>query len=356
MDKALEAGAPVTLFYSYAHEDEPLRDELQGHLKILERRGLLAPWHDRQILPGQDWSGQIDAHLQSAELVLLLVSKDFIDSDYIMGVELAAAMKRHDQQAATVVPILVRAVDLDAEDAEDMPFLKLQGLPTDLKPVTSWPNRDEAWTNVAKGLRGTVKSIRERRPPVPPALGARILPAPAVAAPAPAPDFMFDCMSTDFDTASESRGGGGIDSLIVSAGVMSEAPEPLRHGDSQRSDPVLENLVAEVAQQIDQARRARRQAPLSAIGIKALEAGTRVLIDLPDQKRVLWVDDQPNSNRFEVAALAKLQIEVLTAPSTDEALRAIEHDQEGFDLVISDWERAGEGAAADIEHAPTTVV
>ena len=81
------AAAPVTLFYSYAHEDEALRDELQGHLKLLERRGLLAPWHDRRIVPGADWSGAIDGYLRNAELVLLLVSKDFIASDYIMGTD-----------------------------------------------------------------------------------------------------------------------------------------------------------------------------------------------------------------------------------------------------------------------------
>jgi len=164
MDGIPTPAAPVTLFYSYAHEDEALRDELQGHLKLLERRGLLAPWHDRQIVLGAHWSGAIDANLRNAELVLLLISKDFIESDYIWGTELAVAMQRQAEHEAVVVPIIVRAVDLEPDDAQDLPFLKLQALPTDLRPVTSWPNRDEAWTNVAKGLRVTVKDIRERRP------------------------------------------------------------------------------------------------------------------------------------------------------------------------------------------------
>ena len=73
------------------------------------------------------------------------------------------AMRRHEEQAATVVPIVVRAIDIDPEDAEELPFLKLQALPTDMRPVTSWPNVDEAWTNVARGLRGVIKSIIERR-------------------------------------------------------------------------------------------------------------------------------------------------------------------------------------------------
>ena len=72
-------------------------------------------------------------------------------------------MQRHAAGMATVVPIIVRAVNIEAEDADAFPFMKLQGLPTDLRPVTSWPNRDEAWTNVAKGLRATVKAIHEKK-------------------------------------------------------------------------------------------------------------------------------------------------------------------------------------------------
>jgi len=127
----------VTVFYSYAHKDEPLLGDLQDHLKILERRGLLAPWHDRRIGAGDDWNRRIDDYLRRAELVLLLVSKSFLGSDYIFGKELKVAMQRQQAGQATVVPIVVRAVDVEPEDADALPFLKLQGLPTDLRPVTS---------------------------------------------------------------------------------------------------------------------------------------------------------------------------------------------------------------------------
>ena len=292
------ATAPVTLFYSNAHEDEALRDELQGHLKLLERRGLLAPWHDRRIVPGADWSGAIDTHLRGAELVLLLVSKDFIESDYIMGTELAVAMQRHAAQAAVVVPIVVRAIDFDPQDDQELPFLRLQGLPTDLRPVTSWPNRDEAWTNVAKGLRATVNGIRQRRP------------------------------------------------VAASAAAASDAP--LARLEPPTADPLLDRIVADVSRQIAQAQRERGALPLGATGAALLQAQTRALIDLPEQHRVLWVDDRPERNRFEAAALAKLQIEVVTARSTDEALQRIAADTEGYALVISDWERSGEPAEAGL--------
>src|SRR2546421_1595683 len=94
--------APVALFYSYSHKDEDLRDELDGHLKILERRGMVQAWHDREIVPAKTWDKEIDEHLRNAELVLLLVSKDFVASDYIWSTELAIAMQRHGSGEARV--------------------------------------------------------------------------------------------------------------------------------------------------------------------------------------------------------------------------------------------------------------
>jgi CheY-like chemotaxis protein len=306
------ADAPVTLFYSYAHEDEILRDELQGHLKILERRGLLAPWHDRKIVPGQEWAGQIDEYLRNAELVLLLVSKDFIESDYIMGTELKAAMARHAANVSVVVPVMVRSVNVEPEDAADMPFLKLQGLPSDLKPVTSWSNRDEAWTNVAKGLRMTVKHIRERRSA-----------PPEIAAP-----------TIKNDAADVAHAGGAPRRPYAPVAPLSAAPA--------RPDSILDGVIGAVVSQVCDANLERGQEPIDDAGLKVLRAGTLTLIDLPEQKRVLWVDDQPANNRREAAALAKLQIEVVAVRSTDEALVRLSNDREGFDLVISDWTRADE--------------
>ena len=113
-------------------------------------------------------------------------------------------------------------------------------------------------------------------------------------------------------------------------------------------DPVLERVVNDVFQQIDQAERQRGPAPLTTTSAARVQAQTRVLIDLPDQKRVLWVDEQPEGNRLEVAALAKLQIEVVIARSTDEAMQIVADDSESFSLVISDWERPGEPAPAGL--------
>ena len=205
----------VRLFYSYAHEDEDLRNELQGHLKILERRKLIAPWHDRRIVPGRAWDAEIDRYLREAELVLLLVSADFIASDYIMGQELATAMAQHDAGSSTVVPVILRPVDLQPEDVDIAPFLKLQGLPPDLKPVTSWPQRDEAWVLVAKGLRKTVAQIRAKRPAADPfAPPAPTVPATIIR---PRPRVFISYAHADRDTAqavSRALQAAGLDAAL----------------------------------------------------------------------------------------------------------------------------------------------
>ena len=301
---------PVDLFYSYAHEDEPLRDELAGHLKIMERRGVIRPWHDRCLAPGQTWDQEINTQLATADLVLLLVSADFINSDYIWGKELDVAMKRHASKEASVVPVMLRSVDIT-----DAPFAALQGLPTDLRPVTSWPNRDEAWTDVAKGIRRTVEQIQagwtETRPPMPAAVGfARG----GSATPSMPPE-------TSDDIARPILGLGDMVPPVVG--------EPA-------SDPILERVLREVSTQVTQAARARGARDIDPAKAQRYAL---TLIDAPDQKRILWVDNRPENNRFETAALAKLQIEVVAVTSTDAALARIASDAEPFDLVLSDWQR-----------------
>jgi hypothetical protein len=77
----------IEVFFSYAHEDEVLRDALATHLRLLEPQRVIAGWHDRRIPPGGEWAGAIDAQLQRAQIILLLVSADFLASDYSYDVE-----------------------------------------------------------------------------------------------------------------------------------------------------------------------------------------------------------------------------------------------------------------------------
>jgi len=152
---------PVRLFYSYSHRDEELRRELETHLALLQNMGTIDQWHDRKIGAGDDWVGQIDANLEAADVVLLLISSDFLASQYCQDVEMRRALERHAAGDALVIPVVVRAVLW-----EGAPFAHLQMLPTDAKPVagSDWRSRDEAWLDVARGVRDAVR----RRVPAPP--------------------------------------------------------------------------------------------------------------------------------------------------------------------------------------------
>lgn len=148
---------PIRLFYSYAREDEVFRQALDKHLSALKRTGVIAPWHDRRIVPGVDWAHEIDTHLEHAHLILLLVSADFLASDYCWGVEMDRAIAMHRAGLARVVPVMVRPVDI-----EGVPFASLQALPREAKPITEWRNLDTAWADVAKGIRAAALDVRDR--------------------------------------------------------------------------------------------------------------------------------------------------------------------------------------------------
>ena len=147
---------PIRLFYSYSHKDEALRDELEEHLALLKRQGYIVGWHDRRIGAGEEWKGQLDKNLEEAQIILLLISPSFLASDYCYDIETKRALDRHDNGEAKVIPILLRPVDW-----EGAPFARLQGLPIDLRPVTTWTNKDEAFKNIAQGIRGAIEGMRD---------------------------------------------------------------------------------------------------------------------------------------------------------------------------------------------------
>jgi tetratricopeptide (TPR) repeat protein len=162
MSKTPKSPDAVEVFYAYSHRDERLRNRLASHLSILRRNSVITDWHDRRIGAGMEWKGQIDEHLNTARIILLLVSADFLASDYCIDVEMKRAMERHELREARVIPIILRAVD----NWQVTAFGKLQALPTDGKPITSWPNRDEAFVDVARGIRVAVAELAPSTVPV----------------------------------------------------------------------------------------------------------------------------------------------------------------------------------------------
>jgi internalin A len=147
----------VRLFYSYSHRDESLRNELETHLKLLQRQGLIETWNDRKIEAGDDWKQRIDENLERADIILLLISADFIASDYCYEKEMARAIERYQRGEARVVPVIVRDVNW-----QKAPFAKLQALPKDGKAVMTWTDKDSAWRNVSEGIERIVDEMRKK--------------------------------------------------------------------------------------------------------------------------------------------------------------------------------------------------
>src|SRR6266571_3145309 len=152
------------IFFCYAHEDEELLKKLKTHLRPLQRAGLIDVWHDRDISAGTDWEQQIKEQLNTAQIILLLVSPDFMDSDYSYDIEMQRALERHQRGEARVIPIILRPVDFEVT-----PFRKLQALPADAKPVmsSSWQYQDEAFVNVTQGIGKVVEEITTKSSPPP---------------------------------------------------------------------------------------------------------------------------------------------------------------------------------------------
>ncbi|MEH2169321.1 MAG: toll/interleukin-1 receptor domain-containing protein [Nostoc sp.] len=150
----LQPDQAIEVFYSYAHEDEKLRDKLENHLTLLRRQGVITEWHDRKIGAGKEWHNEIDTHLDSSQIILLLISANFIASDYCWDVEVKRAMERHEAKEARVIPII-----LDSVDWKSAPFGRLQALPKSGKPVKKWGNHNDAFLSVAEGIRLVTKEL-----------------------------------------------------------------------------------------------------------------------------------------------------------------------------------------------------
>ena len=151
--------APIRVFYSYSHSDEGMLRSLRKHLTMLRRRGLISEWLDRDIEAGGEWREEIAAELDAADLIVVLVSSDFLDSDFCYEEEMARALERSDRGEARVIAVMLRPVD----GWDSTPFAKLQVVPSDAVPVTKWSDQDEALADVASKIRRVVERLRQGR-------------------------------------------------------------------------------------------------------------------------------------------------------------------------------------------------
>ncbi len=144
------------IFVAFSHRDEKLRAQLDKHLTVLQRTRGVESWNDRQIGPGDEWQGVINDKLTSADLIVLLVSPDFIASDYCWDVELSHALRRHQAGEALICPVILRPIS----SWQKTPIGQFQVLPADGKPVTKWKNRDEAFAAIVDGIEAMLSQWR----------------------------------------------------------------------------------------------------------------------------------------------------------------------------------------------------
>lgn len=144
----------TTLVFSYSHADEDLRNELEIHLASLKRQGLIETWHDRRILAGQEFAGEINQSFKEADIILLLVSPNFIASEYCYNVELKHALQRHDRKEAMVIPVILRPCDW-----HDLPFGKLLAATVDGKPVVHFPTHDDGFLQVVQAIKKAIHAL-----------------------------------------------------------------------------------------------------------------------------------------------------------------------------------------------------
>jgi hypothetical protein len=144
----------ITLFFSYSHRDESLRDELEIHLAALKRQGVIQSWHDRRVGAGKDFNSEISEHLESAQIILLLISPYFIASDYCYDIEMKRAMERHNSGEARVIPVILHPCDW-----HDLPFGKLMATPKDGKAISKFPNLHDAFLEVTLAIKAAAKDF-----------------------------------------------------------------------------------------------------------------------------------------------------------------------------------------------------
>ena len=150
----------VKVFYSYSHKDEYFRDRFEVHMSGLKRKNIIEQWHDRKILAGEDWDNSISQNLKSADIILFLVSADFLASDFCYHQEVLVSIERHKRGECSVVPVIIRDCDWRSS-----PFYGIQGLPKDMKPVDSrfWYNEDEAMMDIIRGIKKLIEKVQAKK-------------------------------------------------------------------------------------------------------------------------------------------------------------------------------------------------
>ncbi|HLZ55413.1 MAG TPA: toll/interleukin-1 receptor domain-containing protein [Ktedonosporobacter sp.] len=148
---------PIVIFMAYAHQDERLREKVEQQLTILRLQGLNITWYDSEITAGMEWENTNEDHLARADVILLLISSNFLASQYCYGIQVKQAVERHNEKKAHIIPIILHRCVWDRT-----PFAKIQPLPKGGKPISKWSNPHDALADIALGIRKAVEYLQNK--------------------------------------------------------------------------------------------------------------------------------------------------------------------------------------------------
>jgi TIR domain len=175
----------VFIVYAANSADEGHRENLEKHLSVLTRQQEIVLRHERLVTADKDTQAELKGMLDGADVIVLLLSPDFIASDFCYNDQMSVAMKRQRDHTARVIPVLVGSCYW-----EPLPFSELKVLPASRKAITSHPDEASAWTEVAREIHAAIKELRglpnaslrtrlqqpPRQPAAPPPRGRRLKP------------------------------------------------------------------------------------------------------------------------------------------------------------------------------------
>jgi tetratricopeptide (TPR) repeat protein len=279
---------------------------------------VITNWHDRKIAAGTEWNGEIDEHLNTAQVILLLISPSFMSSNYCYDLEVTRAMERHKAGEAIVIPVFLRPVMW-----KGAPFGELQGLPTDSKPVTNWSNRDKAFLDIAEGIR---KAVETSSPDV-----LSVMETAAIAAPVSLPSIIFRPLLVDFVARRNPEGrdivellrdelvpegnrvivlwgGGGVGKTTLAIQAARELSEGFGQrivwaSPELRSDLTLSTLLDEIVTQLGRDDLRQLAPELKEKAVRELMAAAPTLVILDNFETIALVEQQPCANWLVQRAL-----------------------------------------------------
>lgn len=144
----------LKVFISYAKVDRDYVYKLKRHLTGLIRNGFIEDWSDLGVLPGSETVTKTKAQLEEADIIIFLISPDFINSDYINDFEIKKTIERHYKGEAQIVPVIIRPCDFSSLSLD-----KFNILPKNKKAISTWENEDKAWSNILLGLKKVINGF-----------------------------------------------------------------------------------------------------------------------------------------------------------------------------------------------------